>query len=715
MPTPGPKAPVTEPIHSPVPAGDPPPPPNEVPIHPSIPAGDPPAPKPQPVTPPEPTPKEPLVPPGPNPADPPTGPPPAAPEPSPHPQGPEPAVRRRMALAFVALSPVWLYVFYLFFANAALMGGIVERAVNGATPDLQMQVGSAWTVRPFRFEVRDTTVRFEDKNVQFYLSVPKGTIDLDVAALRTQTFHLSRVRATGVGYYFRHRVVHPEDPVVARRLASYPKIPGFDPVPFYPIGAPPPPLTEAEYNLWTVWLEDVDADAQELWFLEYRYQGPARAFGSFKLKPVRRLSVAAGLELQGGGLSIDPLGIADDVRGKVAVDVPDFDVNEPQGLDVLQKVDTRIDASLHLTRLPFDVYGVPGVSLAKDGASMEMALGIRKGALEPASVMKFAGAVGYATPGFAIEGPLAAVMSVPTKGAVDLAADVPTGKATLGKEAEAKSESRSRKKTTATFHKAAFRAAFTAKDLAADPAFNGAKARVEAIDVPDLGFLDSTVARGGRLHGSFEATVSPAMAVRSQLKASATDLEIVFSDMVARGAGSFVGSYVSSSPAGGGALEDLKLEMPAVAVDFPKAGRKTTWVTVTATRMAWQGATPHTLDGAFHVRGGNGGIFSGFAEKKGGIGGFSARKLLDDNAFEGDLVVKHLPWATRVEVMRAACGSLVAEGGVIMKGDETSGAFLLNMAGVNVAAELSPTTLTIEPFRSHDWLGRRLKALDIRP
>ena len=51
-------------------------------------------------------------------------------------------------------------------------------------------------------------------------------------------------------------------------------------------------------------MNNVIADIRELWFDEYRYQGPAHVVGSFALQPLKQLRVGpATLDLQGGALS----------------------------------------------------------------------------------------------------------------------------------------------------------------------------------------------------------------------------------------------------------------------------------------------------------------------------------------------------------------------------------------------------------------------------
>src|SRR6476659_4220481 len=88
------------------------------------------------------------------------------------------------------------------------------------------------------------------------------------------------------------------------RLAAFPKIPGFADPPLF-VGPEPSPIPDEQYDLWSVQIEDVVAHANELWFLEYRFQGDAEARGAFLVRPARLVEVGpARLELRSGRLSL---------------------------------------------------------------------------------------------------------------------------------------------------------------------------------------------------------------------------------------------------------------------------------------------------------------------------------------------------------------------------------------------------------------------------
>ena len=82
-------------------------------------------------------------------------------------------------------------------------------------------------------------------------------------------------------------------------VAALPQIPEFRGPAVFESWVPEPPLTDEEYNLWTVHLEGVDVGVREAWVQQFRYVGDGRARGKFRLRAARSLWVGpASLELE---------------------------------------------------------------------------------------------------------------------------------------------------------------------------------------------------------------------------------------------------------------------------------------------------------------------------------------------------------------------------------------------------------------------------------
>lgn len=201
-------------------------------------------------------------------------------------QAPPSVSRTRGVLGGIVLLALAPYAIYMMVANAALNTGALARWVNGAQQDLVLSIDSGWTAWPARLHVRGLTLRFEDENVQFALRADRIATSIDVRAGLRKEFHTFWVRGDGVSYWFRHKL----DKIAGNefRVAGFPIIPGYDPV---PLRVPRPPSTTATEDLWVVRLDDVRARVRDFWMMEFRFLGDAHVSGSFELAPRRHLWV----------------------------------------------------------------------------------------------------------------------------------------------------------------------------------------------------------------------------------------------------------------------------------------------------------------------------------------------------------------------------------------------------------------------------------------
>jgi hypothetical protein len=119
---------------------------------------------------------------------------------------------------------------------------------------------------------------------------------LSLSDLLRRRFHATSVRASGVSLRARLRI-DPADssPEV---LAALPPIPGFVDPPAADIGPERLPLTDAEYDLWSVDLEDVSVDhVREVWVHTLRGQGDSHVHGRWLFQPQRWLEMGPTLAL----------------------------------------------------------------------------------------------------------------------------------------------------------------------------------------------------------------------------------------------------------------------------------------------------------------------------------------------------------------------------------------------------------------------------------
>lgn len=257
------------------------------------------------------------------------------------------AVLGRVAAVLICLELV-----YLIAGNLLLRSQLIQRAV-GASEGFALEFRAAYTLWPGHAHVRDLSLRVEDYNVQFEVAIEAAELDIALSELPFKKFHITRLVAEGTRFRMRHKlIVVGED---AERVAAYPKIKGFADPPYY-VGVHAPPLSdeEADSKLWKVRVENVEAAVRELWVLEYRYQGPARARGSFVVHPTRWVQVTpAALWLEGGALTLGEHRVAERVTGKLACDIHDMQVQARKGAAVLKDISGSVKLDLEGGGLEF--------------------------------------------------------------------------------------------------------------------------------------------------------------------------------------------------------------------------------------------------------------------------------------------------------------------------------------------------------------------------
>ena len=255
-------------------------------------------------------------------------------------------------LLVLAAALLLFEVVYLVAANGLLWSGAIVKLANGATPDLHLEInGPSWTLLPGRVHGRNVAFRFEDRNVQFFLTLESVVLDLSLWELPSKTFHATRARGEGAHYLFRHKVEEPKDK--ERRLAEYPRIPGFSDPPLI-TKARTPALSDDEYNLWTVWFEDVDVGVNELWFLEVRLRGRARASGGFYLQPERdAMTEPCTLVVETSTLDVGSRTLAEHFKGELVAQLHRHDPRKVEGAQVFTKISSKTNLAGAVPNLDF--------------------------------------------------------------------------------------------------------------------------------------------------------------------------------------------------------------------------------------------------------------------------------------------------------------------------------------------------------------------------
>ncbi|MGC4066803.1 MAG: hypothetical protein QM784_19640 [Polyangiaceae bacterium] len=244
----------------------------------------------------------------------------------------------RVLLVLVALEALYLGVSNL------ILGTRLARVTAESAEGLRIAYGRAFSILPGRVHVRSLVLRFEDYNVQFELGIDRARVEVDLLDLFRRRFHVHSVEAAGTAFKFRHKV-HSTKKGEAR-LAAFPPIAGFADPPLYR-GEHPPPVADADYELWEVHVENVRAKVNDLWMLEYRFQGNALATGSFTLRPQRWVRVLPGeLAIHDGRLSAGPYLLAGKIAGTVQCSIPGLDVRASSGMQVFKGISGEVNLDL---------------------------------------------------------------------------------------------------------------------------------------------------------------------------------------------------------------------------------------------------------------------------------------------------------------------------------------------------------------------------------
>ncbi|HKP55345.1 MAG TPA: hypothetical protein VJV78_01415 [Polyangiales bacterium] len=300
------------------------------------------------------------------------------------------SARVRKILLIAGLALLGLELVYVIVVNVLLSTGELASLMNQATDDIHLEIRSGWSAWPGRVHADEVQFRFEDRNLQFLVVVEHAVVDIRLWQLPAKIIHLTRVRGDGTRYLFRHKVEDLKG--LERRVAQYAKIPGFSDPPL--IKDPrTPSLNDDEYNLWTIHLEDADVGLRELWFQEYRYQGPGRARGGFRLQPERDAQTErCKLDLDGGTLTAGPHVVMKDFSGTLEAELDRHDPRQVMGEQIFGKISLKTELrgempNLDVTQLYTQSDG--GVQLERGAGSWRVATDYEHGEWQKGSRVSF--------------------------------------------------------------------------------------------------------------------------------------------------------------------------------------------------------------------------------------------------------------------------------------------------------------------------------------
>jgi hypothetical protein len=170
-------------------------------------------------------------------------------------------------------------------------------------------------------------------------------------------------------------------------VAALPPIPGFEDVPFAPPGPEPPPLTDANYNLWSVELDDVITEhVRQVWIHTVRADGDMLVRGRWVFRPTRWLEVGpATVVVDAVDVSHGGRRVFTGLHGSFDATIHPFDVRTADGLHFFDYVSTemRLSGLLDWSAAAIAIMPPSDVLFARGEGPLEMQLTLDHGVLAP--------------------------------------------------------------------------------------------------------------------------------------------------------------------------------------------------------------------------------------------------------------------------------------------------------------------------------------------
>lgn len=293
------------------------------------------------------------------------------------------SLRRVGVRALVAL--LGSYVGYVVVINVLLSTGLAKQILNGLAPDhVTFDYASAYSLWFANVHTTGFSVRGTDSAVEWKLTTDEAATTFGVTDFFDRRVHMYGAVAKGVTFRMRFKVTAP----TAAYLAELPPIEGF---PDPPISPPPlPELTDENYDLWSVALDDVSAtDVREVWVDTVRFTdaGGGSVVGAFYFKPLRRVRVdPSEYTAVLGEVDVGATAIATDIHGAFALGIAELDPRVPSGHEAFSYFDAKAVAVAKLGDLAWvDAIVGPRVALTGGGGPVEISAALRRGVLEPGS------------------------------------------------------------------------------------------------------------------------------------------------------------------------------------------------------------------------------------------------------------------------------------------------------------------------------------------
>lgn len=282
-------------------------------------------------------------------------------------------------LKYLGISILSLSALYLAGMNLILRTSILRRLLSMDPDDIVVDYANAHSWLPGKIHVEGLKIRGSDSNIEWLLKLDRCDFSVSFLALTHRRFSASHVVGDGLAFRVRLRF----DTATPEHVAAIPPIDGFAGLPLKKDRPATPPPTDAQYKLWSVDLEDVDArHVRELWIDTIRVTGELRVRGRWLFRPVRWLDVGPAIvDINTVAIASGSTFLARDLQGALDMRVHPFDVRVPNGLEIVDYLSTS--GHLHGHLLAADtlrtVVTTPGIAFIRGEGSIDAAIQVDHG------------------------------------------------------------------------------------------------------------------------------------------------------------------------------------------------------------------------------------------------------------------------------------------------------------------------------------------------
>lgn len=605
-------------------------------------------------------------------------------------------------------------ILYVAVANLVLATHLVDKIVNASTDDVEMHVGSGWTLLPGYLHARDVSIRINDTDLQVLVSVEEATAHVSLLSLIDKKLLVHSAHASGVRYFMRNRV----DAITAENralLAAYPPIPGVEPPVIDPVRHAAPKLPKEQYFRYEI--HDAVAEGTELWLNEYHFRGRIYGSGGFYFWPLSEVTVypmAGGADH--GTLSIAGEDVSQDVSAHLTASVGKFVMPDQKGIEQLRGLDAHATLLMSIPNgkflEPYLAGGMPHVTL-REGRIVANLDFRDKHFSEHSAVLLTAKSAGVREAFGVIEGPVQLTAVAHTQGNLEAGFD------TLGMSVHVPSL-KSTMKSPWRLERTSVRTDVHVQ--IDDPLGLSIAAMQGQFVIPDLDWV--TQASGGTLHAKgklvseLKATRDRKNVVTGTVETKIEDLQLTAETLAVAAVGTMTTSFASQwktleAAATTTSLAQIDLDLPQLTLRSGSRSR-TTWLKATLPSAQIKSKPAPGIQSKGVIQLGDSAVLVVPVDDHAGLFTTLAAKWLLKGGANLQCAFKVEGGHVDFTLDKSKVGLVTAEGFLKTVADQPRGAFLLSAAGFSAGLKLQGATPTVVPLASETWLQEQRAALSTR-